>query len=338
MTPATGTGAAIFGCTGLTLEPDEAAFFRSADPFGFILFARNIDTPDQLRRLTADLRGAVGRDAPVFVDQEGGRVQRLRPPHWRDWVPPHDLITSCGPNAARALWLQYRIIADELRSVGIDANCAPCLDVLTSATHPFLRNRCFGDDAGVVTTLGRAAADGHLAGGVLPVIKHMPGHGRANADTHLNLPTVTATPDELTAQDFAPFAALRDLPLAMTAHIVFSAYDSSPATCSPSMIRVIREDIGFQGLLMTDDIAMEALSGTLAERTAASIAAGCDVVLHCNGTLAERNGVAEAAGSMSTTTLSRAAKALDWRKTPEPVDIAALEAEFLALQNGQGHG
>lgn len=344
----TGTGAAIFGCDGPRLGADEAAFHREADPFGFILFARNVENPDQLRRLTGDLRSTVGRDAPIFVDQEGGRVQRLRGPHWREWLPPLDMVSLAMARAgaepgqglaaaARAMWLRYRLIAAELRSVGIDGNCAPCLDVATGVTHPFLKNRCYGADVETVTRLGRAVAEGHLAGGVLPVVKHMPGHGRASGDTHHDLPNVNADTATLATSDFAPFHALRDLPLAMTAHIVFSAYDTAPATCSVTMIRVIREVIGFQGLLMTDDIAMQALSGSIAERSAAAIAAGCDLVLHCNGDLAERVAVAQAAGRMPAQTLARAAAALSRRRPPEPVDIAALETELSGLLDGNGH-
>jgi beta-N-acetylhexosaminidase len=334
-----GTGAAIFGCAGPVLLPDEAAFFRDADPFGFILFARNVETPDQLRRLTGDLRAAVGRDAPVLVDQEGGRVQRLRAPHWREWLPPLEMVAQAGDNAARVMALRYRIIAAELRAVGIDANCAPCADVMTEATHPFLRNRCYGSDPLQVATIARAVAEAHLQGGVLPVIKHLPGHGRANADTHHDLPTVTVDRATLAATDFAPFRALNDLPLAMTAHIIFAAYDADhPATQSPAMIRVIRDEIGYGGLLMTDDLNMQALSGSLAERTLRSISAGCDLALHCKGDLAEMQAVAQAAGSMTPATLARAKAALLHRLTPDPVDIAALEDDLSALLSGRAHG
>lgn len=341
-----GSGAVISGCSGLQLGADEAAFFRETDPFGFILFARNVESPDQLRRLTGALRASVGRDAPVFVDQEGGRVQRLRGPHWREWRAPLDMVTlamaGAAPEqkvavAARAMWLRYRIIAAELHNVGIDGNCAPCLDVATDATHPFLKNRCYGADAALVARLGRAVADGHLAGGVLPVVKHMPGHGRASADTHHDLPAVPTDAATLEASDFAPFRALSHLPLAMTAHIVFSAYGRAPATCSTKVIRVIREQIGFGGLLMTDDIAMQALSGTLAERAAAAIGAGCDLVLHCNGDLAERAKVAAAAGAMKSLTLQRGRAALAQRLAPEPVDIMALEAELSGLLDGRAY-
>lgn len=337
---AVGTGAAIFGCEGPRLTPQERAFFRDADPFGFILFARNIDTPEQVRRLTADLRDAVGRDAPVLIDQEGGRVQRLRAPHWREWDPPLDMVARAGPaQAARAMWIRARVIAHELHALGIDANCAPCADIAGADTHPFLKNRCYGTDAATVATLSRVTANGLLEGGVLPVAKHLPGHGRATADTHLDLPTVTAGMAELLEADFAPFHALNDLPMAMTAHIVFAAIDPDhPATQSRAAIGVIRETIGFGGLLMTDDLNMQALAGNLAERTIRAIDAGCDIALHCKGDMDEMRMVATAAGTMSPATRARAEAALARRLPPEPVDIAALEAELSVLLHGTRDG
>jgi beta-N-acetylhexosaminidase len=335
---ATGTGATIFGCSGPVLTADERAFFRDADPFGFILFARNVETPDQVLRLTSDLRDAVGRDAPILVDQEGGRVQRLRAPHWREWLPPLDQVLASGTQAARGMALRSRIIAHELRAVGIDANCAPCADLATEATHPFLRNRCYGTEPAQVAAIARAVADAHLAGGVLPVPKHMPGHGRSAADTHHDLPTVTTDRGTLDATDFAPFRALADLPLAMTAHVVFAAYDPDrPATQSPAMIDVIRTRIGFTGLLMTDDLNMQALSGTLAERAARAITAGCDIALHCKGDMAEMHSVAAAAGRMGDASRARAAAALACRRTPDTVDIAALEADLAKVLQGSAH-
>lgn len=329
-------GATIFGCDGLTLLPDEAAFFRDADPFGFILFARNVGTPDQLRRLTGDLRHAVGRDAVITVDQEGGRVQRLRGPIWREWLPPLDTVARSA-DPARAMLLQYRLIAHELRAVGIDSNCAPSGDIAGDLTHAFLKNRCYGTDVALVSRIARTVADGLLAGGVLPVIKHLPGHGRATLDTHLSLPTVTEAAETLRSTDFAPFAALNDLPMAMTAHIVFSAYDDLPATQSPRMVQVIRQDIGFGGLLITDDLNMQALSGTVAERAARSIAAGCDIALHCKGTVAELAATAAAVGRMPPASQARADAALAQRKAPQSVDISALEAEFAGLMGGEAH-
>lgn len=327
----TGRGAAIFGCLGPALSPDEAAFFRDYDPFGFIIFARNIETPDQLRRLTGTLRSAVGRNALITVDQEGGRVQRLRAPYWREWTPPLDFVLARGANAARAMHLRSAIMAAELRDVGIDSNCAPCADVITPETHPFLKNRCYGDDPAVVTAMARATADGLLSAGVVPVIKHMPGHGRSRVDTHFDLPTVTANLETLAETDFAPFRALSDLPMAMTAHLIYAAFDDqNPATQSPEMIRVIREEIGFAGLLMTDDLNMQALSGTLGQRAARSLAAGVDIALHGKGEMAEMRDIAAAAGEMTEQARSRAAAALLLRVAP-PLDAAALEAELAAL-------
>ncbi|MCF2903614.1 beta-hexosaminidase [Octadecabacter sp. CECT 8868] len=326
-------GAAIFGPEGPEITDWERAYFRDYKPFGFILFARNVENPDQLKRLCADLREAAGHDAPILVDQEGGRVQRLREPHWRQWLPPLEQMEQAS-DPMRAMWLRYRIIAEELRTVGIDSNCAPCADITARLTHPFLRNRCYGGDAVTVMDASRAVADAHLAGGVLPVVKHIPGHGRATVDSHKNLPTVTATREELDREDFAPFKALADLPLGMTAHIVFEDIDdSAPATTSRVMMDVIRHDIGFNGLLMTDDIGMEALSGDVAQRSSASIAAGCDVILHCCGDATEIVQVGEAAGQMTDAAQARAEAALLMRKSPTPVDIDALSEEFDDLLN-----
>ena len=327
-------GACLTDAEGLRLTPDEKALYRDADPFGFILFARNIDTPEQVRALCCDLREAVGRAAPITIDQEGGRVQRLRAPHWRDWPPPLDQVRAVGPRAAEAMYLRYRLIAGELRDLGIDSNCAPLADVAGPDTHPFLRDRCYGHEANTVADVGRAVANGLLDGGVLPVLKHIPGHGRAQADSHQELPVVAAAAEALRASDFAPFRALNDLPLGMTAHLVYSAIDDRPATTSPAMMRLIRDEIGFDGLIMTDDISMKALAGSLAQITQAALGAGCDVVLHCNGTLAERAAVAEAAGRMTDAAQARAERALAARRTPDAVDIPALEAKLTAIMNG----
>ena len=325
-------GATIFGCLGPALADAERDFFRQADPWGFILFARNVERPAQLRRLTGELRAAVGRDAPVFIDQEGGRVARLRPPSWRDWPPPLDQASRAGAAAARSLWLRYRIIAAELGDCGIDGNCAPMADIAEAGTHPFLRNRCYGETPEAVTAAARAVAEAHLAGGVLPVLKHIPGHGRARADSHAELPHLDAPLAELRAWDFAPFRALADLPLGMTAHIVYDALDPAlPVTLSPAGIAAIRGEIGFDGLLMTDDISMGALSGSPAALSRAAIAAGCDLVLHCNGDPGEMAEVAGAAGRLSPGAAARAEAALARRRPPDTIDIAALEAELEAL-------
>lgn len=325
-----GRGAVIFGCAGPELLPEERAFYRDADPFGFIVFARNIEDPAQLRRLTSDLREAVGRDAPVLVDQEGGRVQRLRAPHWREWTPPLDTVDGAGSleAAERIMRLRSAVMGAELAAVGIDADCIPTLDVVRPETHPFLMNRCYGRDPVTVARIGRAVAEGLMAGGVLPVMKHMPGHGLSHVDTHHDLPTVDASHEELTAVDFAPFRALNDLPMAMTAHLVFAALDGErPATQSPRLIQVIREEIGFRGLLMSDDLNMQALSGTLAERTARTIAAGVDIALHCKGDMGEMVSVARAAGGMGPVALARAEAAVAARR-PAAVDVKAALAEL----------
>ncbi len=322
-------GAHILAPAGPDLGADERAFFREAQPWGFILFARNIDTPDQVLRLTSDLRDAVGRDAPVLIDQEGGRVQRMRAPHWREWLPPLEQAALSDPE--RSFWLRARIMADELRAVGVDSNCAPCCDIAGPQTHPFLRNRCMGDDAATVARNARATALGFLSGGVLPIIKHIPGHGRATADSHKDLPLVEACAEDLLTQDFAAFRPLNDMPMAMTAHIRFAAFDDAPATQSPVMVDLIRQAIGFDGLLMSDDLSMQALSGSIRDRAAATMAAGCDITLHCNGDMAEMEGAVAGAGALSDTAKTRAAAAISRREQPEPIDIEALDRELAGL-------
>ena len=328
--------AVILGCAGPALSPEERRFFADADPWGFILFARNVAEPAQLARLTAELRAAVGRDAPVLIDQEGGRVARLRGPAWREWLPALDECRRL-PDVARriaAMRLRYRLIAAELRAVGIDVDCAPVLDVARAETHEIIRNRAYGDDPAEVASIGRAVAEGLLAGGVLPVMKHVPGHGRATLDSHLGLPRVDAAAAELAA-DFAPFRALSDLPMAMTAHLVFAALDASaPATQSPTVVRLIRDEIGFDGLLMTDDLSMKALSGDFGERAARSLAAGCDVTLHCNGDRDEMAAIVAATPRLAGRSAERAEAALARRVAPGAWDAAAAEAEFAALTAG----
>jgi len=325
-----GQGAYIFGCEGTRLTGAEKAFYAKAQPWGFILFARNVNDPAQLSALTAEMRDAVGRDAPVLVDQEGGRVQRLRAPHWREFLPALDQMQSAN-DPLRAQWLRGRLIADDLHRVGIDMNCIPNLDLARAETHPFLKNRCLGSEPEQVAHAGRALADGSIAGGVLPIMKHMPGHGRSSLDSHHELPRVDTDAATLTAQDFAPFAALSDLPMAMTAHQVFAAYDPDrPATQSPEMVRVMRDEIGFGGLLMTDDISMNALGGDVATRGRASLDAGCDVVLHCNGEMDQMAAVA-ALGRMTPAAQARADAALAQRRTADDTDIAAAAAELDAL-------
>lgn len=326
-----GPRAVVFGCAGLELCAQERRFFAASQPWGAILFARNIETPDQLRALTSDLRDAVGRDLPILIDQEGGRVQRMRPPHWREWLPALDQgVMARDP--VRAMALRGRLLAAELRDVGIDVNCAPLADIAGAQTHAVLRNRCYGETLREVVARARAMADGLLAGGVLPVLKHIPGHGRATLDSHLDLPVVDASADDLAATDFAAFSALRDLPLGMTAHLVFRALDpAGPATTSPRMIRMIREEIGFAGLLLTDDISMQALRGAVTERAQAALAAGCDLVLHCNGDMTEMEALADICPPLAGISAQRSVAALAARRGPDPVDLGALEAEYRAL-------
>lgn len=327
--------AAIFAPRGTKLTGAEKAFFREADPWGFILFARNIGSADQIRALCADLRDTLGRDAPILIDQEGGRVQRILPPLATRWKPPLDDVIRLGDKADRGMYLRARIIAAELRSFGIDVNCIPTLDVADEFTHRFLRNRCYGETPDQVTTVGRAVATGLLEGGVLPVVKHMPGHGRGRVDSHLELPFTQARVDELRSVDFVPFSALADLPLGMTAHMIFEAVDPYfPATQSGAMINLIREELGFAGLLMTDDISMQALSGTPGERASAAMVAGCDVVLHCNGDLTEMAQVAEAAGTLGEGAALRASAALALRDGASEVDTKELQAQFEMLLAG----
>ena len=299
--------ACIFGCAGLALTKAEAEFFARTRPFGFILFERNLETAEQIRALTRALRNAVGSDCPIFIDQEGGRVQRLHPPHWRDWPPPLDTLQGCtASEAAQAFKLRYRTISDELMALGINGNCVPVADLPTDYTHPVLRNRCLGRTPAEVVICAAVAAAACLAAGVLPVVKHMPGQGRATIDSHLALPRVTATLDELEASDFLPFRALCHLPLAMTAHVVFDCLDAErPATLSETVITYLRRDIEFEGLLLTDDISMQALDGDVASRCERALAAGCDIILHCNGELAEMKAVADVVPAIGGETAHR---------------------------------
>ena len=327
-------GATILDAEGLRLTGEEKAFFRAANPFGFILFARNIDSADQGRALCADFREAVGREAPITIDQEGGRVQRIWAPMVRDWLPPLDFVEQAGAHAPRAMYLRYRLIAEELRGLGIDSNCAPMGDLARSETHAFLRNRCYGAEVAPVVATARACADGLLDGGVLPVVKHMPGHGRAHLDTHFDLPRVTTDADTLRASDFAVFRDLNDLPMGMTAHLVFDAFDDRPSTISPVMMQLIRDEIGFDGLIMTDDLSMKALQGARPVLARAAIDAGCDIALLCNQSMPDRIAVAEACGEMSEQAQRRAEAALQARRTPEALDIQAAEADLSSLMQG----
>ena len=324
VTAAAGWGACILDAEGPRLSAAERALFARVAPFGFILFARNIENAAQVRALCDEMRQAAGHDAPIFVDQEGGRVARLRPPLARGWPPPLEHVRAAGARAERAMYLRHRVIAAELRGLGIDGNCAPLVDVAGPHTHAFLRDRCYGGDAARVARLGRAVALGLMSGGVLPVMKHIPGHGRATADSHAELPGVTTPLATLEATDFAPFRVLGDLPLAMTAHVVYRALDDRPATLSPRVIGHVRRGIGFDGLLMTDDISMQALHGAPDALAAQARAAGCDVVLLCNADLKTRAAVADAAGRLRGRGAERAAVALAARCGPDKVDMGHL--------------
>lgn len=328
----------IYGCQGTELSPDERGFFADAKPWGFILFARNVADPDQLRRLVRDLRDSVGDDAaPVLIDQEGGRVARLKPPHWRARPPAarFGALYASSPGTAReAVYLNARLIAHELAALGISIDCVPVLDLPVEGADGVIGDRAFAHDPATLVDLGRSTIEGMLDGGVLPVMKHIPGHGRATADTHVALPHVTAPIEELSASDFVPFRNLSHCPIAMTAHVVYDAVDPQrPATTSPKVIRdVIRGEIGFEGLLLSDDLSMNALKGTLAVRTKAALFAGCDVVLHCNGIMDEMREVASEAQPLRELYLKRAETALSYLSTPEGFDVTAAEArlaEFL---------
>jgi beta-N-acetylhexosaminidase len=331
--------ALITDAAGLILSADERAFFRDADPWGFIIFKRNVETPDQLRALTDSMRESVGRNAPILVDQEGGRVQRLGPPHWPKYPSgaAYGAVYEQDAEAGlRAAWLGARLIAHDLAAVGIDVDCLPLADVPVSEADPVIGNRAYGMTPRQVAAIGAAVAEGLLAGGVLPVLKHIPGHGRATADSHHALPVVSTDAVTLQSTDFAAFRPLAKLPLGMTAHVVFTAIDPvAPATTSVTMVReVIRGHIGFDGLLMSDDISMNALAGTLAERARATLTAGCDVVLHCNGAFDERRAVADACPPLAGEGKRRADLALGRRHAPASFDVAAAREEFAVIGAG----
>ena len=329
--------AAIFGCAGQRLTAEEKAFFRDVRPWGFILFARNIVTADQTRALIDELRRAAGDDqALVFVDQEGGRVQRLKPPLARLRRPAElfGALYARDPQVAvEAVTLNHQLIAHELRALGFDADCAPCIDLRLPETHAVIGDRAFGRDPSQVAALGRAAMDGLLAGGVAPVIKHIPGHGRAAADSHLELPVVQTPLAILEATDFEPFRHLADAAMAMTAHVVFTAVDPDACvTLSHRAIEtVVRGFIGFDGLLMSDDLSRHALGGSFEERTRRSIAAGCDVVLHCNGSGEEMRAIAEAAPQLLGRAAERAFDARAVARREQSFDPEAAEARLEGL-------
>lgn len=334
----------ITGLAGTTVTPDERAFLRDAAPWGLILFKRNVADPAQLRALIDDFRAICGRgEAPVLIDQEGGRVQRLGPPHWPSYPPGavYGRIFARDPVAGlRAATLGARLIAADLAAVGITVDCLPLADVPVPEADRVIGDRAYGNQPRQVAAIAAAVAAGLQAGGVLPVLKHLPGHGRATADSHERLPVVTTDRKTLEMTDFAAFMPLAGLPLGMTAHVVFTALDAAlPATMSITIIQeVIRGVIGFSGVLMSDDVSMGALSGTIAERTRRSLAAGCDLVLHCNGDLAEMREVASMCPELAGPALQRTDAALAARHAPDDIDLDAARAEFdrlIAAQAGQ---
>lgn len=327
----------ICGVSGTRLTEEERAFLIVEQPYGVILFARNVENPAQVKVLTDEIRGAITHPyLEILVDQEGGRVARLKPPHWRKYPTAQQL--SQRADAARAVYVNARLMAEELRAVGITMDCAPVADVLAPECHAIIGDRAFGDTPTQVITLARAQAEGLLDEGILPILKHIPGHGRATMDSHETLPIVTASLAELEACDFAVFKALNDLPLAMTAHILYTALDDKDcATFSTKVMAYIRNQIGFNGLIMSDDLSMKALGGSFAERTQRALAAGCDLVLHGNGALvgepvrdliAELKEVAAASVMLSPIALARANAAADQRRAPAPEQAPALLAEW----------
>ena len=332
----------ITGISGPGLSAAEREFIRSERPWGFILFKRNVEAPHQVALLVEELRkSADSADAPVLIDQEGGRVQRLGPPYWPAYPAGalfgalYDIDRKLGLSAAR---LSARLIAADLEALGINVDCLPLADVPVPGADTVIGDRAYGTSAEKVAAIGRAVAEGLGDGGILPVLKHIPGHGRATADSHFRLPEVKTSKNELERTDFAAFRPLSDLPMAMTAHVVFSALDPvHPATTSATIIeRVIRGVIGFQGLLMSDDVSMNALSGSIAERTQAIFSAGCDMVLHCNGKLEEMREVAAETPELSGKALERARRALASRRAPQPFDRMAGRAELDAMMSRAG--
>lgn len=330
---------AIYGCAGVTLSAAEKDFFRQVQPWGFILFARNIKDPVQVKALIAQLRDTVADGgAPILIDQEGGRVARLKPPYWRERPPAarFGALHETHPEAAReATYLNARLIAHDLAELGINVDCLPVLDVPAPGGHDIIGDRAFAADPATIIALGRAQIEGLMDGGVLSVMKHIPGHGRAGADSHLALPRVTAGLAELSASDFVTFRSLDQCPLAMTAHVIYESIDPQrPATTSPKVIRdVIRGEIGFNGLLMSDDLSMKALDGPLSVRAKAALFAGCDLVLHCNGDMDEMRDVASEVKELEGLARRRSEQALAHLSVSDPdsFDSTAAEARLAAL-------
>lgn len=338
----------VFGLEGLELTKDEMTFFSRESPWGFILFARNIDNPEQVKNLTAQLRVCVGRDdAPIFIDQEGGRVQRFCPPHWKKYPSAAmlgELYARDKTQGARATWLHARLLAFDLLALGVTVNCMPVLDVPSPDGHDVIGDRAYSTNVAQVSCHGSLACEGLLAGGVKPVLKHIPGHGRATADSHFNLPIIETDLESLTKTDFVPFVDLKHIDMAMTAHVIYTAVDADqPATASKKVMNeIIRRQMGYEGLIITDDITMNALSGDLTQRTQSVFAAGCDIVLHCTGRMNEMKEVANATPFLSGTALQRAQKALLGIGKTDEVNEADCRAEFEQIMSqtlvaGHGH-
>ena len=327
--------AVILGLSGPKLTASERVFFRDANPWAFILFARNVESPEQLRRLTSELRAAVGRNCLIFVDQEGGRVQRLRAPHWRKFPSGaafQHLYAKEKWLGKRAAYLSYRLIADDLRKVGITADCAPVLDLPQKSADPIISDRAFGVKAEPIIDIAHAVMAGLMCGGVAPVIKHIPGHGRAVVDSHKELPRIKTSRQVLEKTDFLPFRALADAPMAMTAHAVYECSSRSAVTVSKkSMTELVRAAIGFNGLVMSDDLDMKALSGTLTRKTQRALAAGCDIALQCSGKLPAMVEVAKGASPLEGRPMRRAIVAENCAEHITPFDRGAAETEFDAL-------
>ena len=334
--------ACILSVSGPELLPDEAALLAEVQPWAVILMGRSCATRDQVRRLVDDIWAALERPCLIFIDQEGGRVARLKAPEWPLFPRGADygaLYAEDAEKGTEACWLGHRLIAHELATLGIHADCAPVLDLPVPGAHDVIGDRALGSDTDAISAVGRAAIDGLKAGGVASVIKHIPGHGRSQADSHLELPKVSAGDNEL-ASDFAPFESLSDAPMAMTAHIAYESLDPGvPATLSDIVIeQTIRNRIGFDGLLMSDDLGMKALGGSLAERTQRALSAGCDVVLHCSGFLSdpseiltEMREVGEAAHLLTGRALERAQHAEAEATHTEDFDVSAGWERLRAL-------
>jgi beta-N-acetylhexosaminidase len=328
--------AAIFDCEGATLTADEKAFFKEVNPYGYILFVRHCGSPEEVKRLVGELKSLSGNDRlPILIDQEGGRVARLKPPHWPKY-PPASVYAAMAlrdrEKAHRATYINARLIARDLYDLGITVDCAPLADLPVEGAHEIISDRAFGTDPDRVIFLGRAMAAGLMDGGIVPVLKHIPGHGRAFADSHFELPVVRESLETLRKTDFVPFKALASLPMAMTAHVLYTAIDEkNMATQSKPVIDLIRGELGFSGLLMSDDLSMKAMTGTLEERARTTLAAGCDVILHCNATLAEKQEAAKGVKPLEGIHLARAEKAMQAVKPPKTYDHQQARSQLDAL-------